>query len=183
VAITEFVVQEFRLHTADAAAEAARIVAKFPDGIEPGVPLLRSIDDQRDVAIVGALHVGERFDEREQRVALGPLVASWRPLKRYGPRITESAESPPSSYRLAVTESGINGQVDDTVAASDTVSHDAAPTAHLALMWVGAPIGTYAGLMVLLGSYDDGVTDRPAPRDWPLALSRQLQVRIYETPR
>jgi hypothetical protein len=36
--------------------------------------------------------------------------------------------------------------------------------------------------MVLLGSYDDA-TDRPDPRDWPLTLSRQLQVRIYETPR
>jgi len=36
--------------------------------------------------------------------------------------------------------------------------------------------------MVLLGSYDD-VTDRPDPRDWPLALSRKLHVRIYETPR
>jgi hypothetical protein len=181
--ITEFVVQEFRLHTADTADEAARIVAKFPDAIEPGVPLLRSIDDQRDVAIVGALHVGERFDEREQRAALGPLVASWRPVKRYGPRITESAESPPSSYRLAVTESGINGQVDDATTAPGAVSHDDAPTTQLGLMWVGAPIGTYAGLMVLLGSYDDDVTHRPDARDWPLTLSRQLQVRIYETPR
>jgi len=183
VGITEFVVQEFRLHTADTADEAASIVARFPDVIEPGVPLLRSIDDHRDVAIVGALHVGERFDEHEQRAALGPLVASWRPVKRYGPRITESADSPPSSYRLAVTESGINGQIDGAPALPDADSNADAPTTHLGLMWVGAPIGTHAGLMVLLGSLADDVTDRPDPREWPLTLSRQLQVRIYETPR
>jgi hypothetical protein len=175
VGITEFVLQEFRLHAADTADEAARIVAKLPDGIEPGVPLLRNIDDQRDV--------GELFDEREQRAALGPLVASWRPVKRYGPRITESASSPPSSYRLAVTESGINDREDQhTVAAPETAAADDAPRTHVGLMWVGTPIGTHAGLMVLLGSYDDA-TDRPDPRDWPLTLSRQLQVRIYETPR
>jgi len=183
VGITEFVVQEFRLHTADTADEAARIVATLPDRIEPGVPLLRSIDDRRDVAIVGALHAGERFDEREQRAALAPLVASWRPVKRYGPRISESAESPPSSYRLAVTESGINGQTDDATTPPDADLRDDAPTTPLGLMWVGAPIGTHAGLMVLVGSYDDRATDRPDPRDWPLILSRQLQVRIYETPR
>ena len=182
MAITEFVVQEFRLHTADAADEAARIVAKLPDGIEPGVPLLRSIDDHRDVAIVGALHDGERFDERGQRAALDPLVATWRPLKRYGSRIAETAKSPPSSYRLAVTESGINGQVTDAPTAPDVAAHDA-PTTPFGLMWVGAPLGTYAGLMVLLGSYDDPATDRPDPPEWPLTLSRQLQVRIYETPR
>jgi len=183
VGITEFVVQEFRLHAADTADEAACIVAKLPDGIEPGVPLLRNIDDHRDVAIVGALHVGELFDEREQRAALGPLVASWRPVKRYGPRITESASSPPSSYRLAVTESGINDREDQhAVTAPETTAADDGPRTHVGLMWVGTPIGTHAGLMVLLGSYDD-VTDRPDPRDWPLALSRQLQVRIYETPR
>jgi hypothetical protein len=50
-------------------------------------------------------------------------------------------------------------------------------------MWVGAPVGTYGGLMVLLGSYGDQVTGRPEPREWPLPLSRQLHVRIYQTAR
>jgi len=183
VSIGEFVVREFRLHTAAAADDAARIVAKFADGLEPAVPLLRNIDDHREVAIVSGLRVGEQLDDREQRTALGPLVASWQPVKRYGPRITESASSPPSSYRLAVTESGINDREEERADAAPTTAPDDAPTTHVGLMWVGAPIGTYAGLMVLLGSYDDDVTDRPDPRDWPLVLSRQLRVRIYETPR
>jgi hypothetical protein len=183
VAIAELVVQEFRLRAADTANEAARIVATFPDGIEPAVPLLRSIDDERDVAIVGALHVGERLDELEQHAALDPLVLSWQPVKRYGPRITESAESPPSSYRLAVTESGINDADGDPVAAAPkSAAHEEAAT-QVGLMWVGAPVGTYGGLMVLLGSYGDQVTGRPEPREWPLPLSRQLHVRIYQTAR
>ncbi len=183
MAITEFVLQEFRLRAAENVNEAARIVATFPDGLEPSVPLLRSIDDERDVAIVGALHVGERLDQLEQRAALEPLVATWQPVKRYGPRISESAESPPSSYRLAVTESGINNVDSDPVApVAETVAPGTATT-RVGLMWVGAPIGTYGGLMVLLGSYGDQAAAGPVPRQWPLPLSRQLQVRIYETPR
>jgi hypothetical protein len=50
-------------------------------------------------------------------------------------------------------------------------------------MWVGAPVGTHAGLLVLLGSYDDPKTERPDPRQWPLPLGRYLGVRIYESPR
>jgi hypothetical protein len=50
-------------------------------------------------------------------------------------------------------------------------------------MWVGAPVGTYGGLMVLLGSYDEPGTVRPDAREWPLPLSRYLRVRIYESPR
>jgi hypothetical protein len=182
VSIGEFVLREFRLHAAETADDAARIVAEFSDGLEPAVPLLRSIDDHRDVAIVGALHAGERLDEQAQRAALGPLVASWQPAKRYGPRISESSDDPPSTYRLAVTESGINDAADQpAIAMRTTTVPDDAPTTHVGLMWVGVPIGSYAGLMVLLGSYDDQPGERPDPREWPLALSRQFHIRIYET--
>ena len=181
--INALVLQEFRLHAADTADEAARIVAGFPAGIEPAVPLLRSIDDERDVAIVRALHPGELHAEPEQRAALERLVASWQPVKRYGPRITESSDSPSSSYRLAVTESGINNADGDPAAAApQSAALDGAAT-KVGLMWVGAPVGTYGGLMVLLGSYDEPGTGRPDAREWPLPLSRYLRVRIYESPR
>jgi hypothetical protein len=183
VAIAEFVVREFRLHAADGADQAARIVAALPDGLEPPVPLLRNIDDHRDVAIVSGLRAGEHFDERELRVALAPLVASWQPARRYGPRISESAESRPSSYRLAVTESGINGRADEPGAPVREATEPGDAPADVGLVGVGVPIGSFSGLMVLLGSYDDQDGDRPDPRDWPLALARQLQVRIYETAR
>src|SRR5215210_7224305 len=88
--ISDLVIQEFRLHVADTAGNAARIVAGFRDGIEPSVPMLTSIDDERDVATVRALHPGESFHgELEERAALDPLVARWQPLRHYDPRIAE----------------------------------------------------------------------------------------------
>src|SRR3990170_7973726 len=95
--INALVLQEFRLHAADSGGEAARIVAAFSDGIEPAVPLLTSIDDDRDVAIVRGLHAGEQPEgDPRQRAALDPLVATWQPVKHYGPRITERSANPPT---------------------------------------------------------------------------------------
>jgi hypothetical protein len=60
--IDTFVLQEFRLHAAEGGDEDARIVATFSGSTEQAVPLLTSIDDPRDVAIVRALHSGENAD-------------------------------------------------------------------------------------------------------------------------
>jgi hypothetical protein len=180
--ITALVLQEFRLHAADTAGEAARIIAAFAHGIEPTVPLLTSIDDRRDMATVRALHPGEPLEEDPgQRVALGPLVASWQPLKRYRPRITERSNRSPTHYRLAVTESGVNDGGSASLAPRQPRrSHDAASTP-LSLLWTGVPLGTYAGLMLLLGSEADGRSAESDPADWPLPLSGSLGVRIYES--
>lgn len=176
--INTLVLQEFRLHDADTGGDAARIVAGFAGGIEAAVPLLTSIDDQRDVAIVRAVHTGERTDQDpEQRAALDSLVSSWQPVKQYGPRIAESSDSPPTYYRLAVTESGINNSEKRLPASVPAPGHDGT-FSHLALLWIGAPVDTFAGLLALLGS-DDG--ERPQAGDWPLPLSRSLGVRIYES--
>jgi hypothetical protein len=177
--ISTLVLQEFRLHAADSAGEAARIIAAFSEGIEPAVPLLTSIEDDRDVAIVRGLHAGEpREGDPRQRAALDPLVASWQPLKHYGPRITERAETPPNYYRLAVTESGINLDFEPP----EAVPHGPVDgtTRQVGLLWIGRPIGTYAGLLTLVGS-DDGDTQRPEALEWPLPISRSLGVRIYES--
>ena len=180
--IRVLVLEEFRLRVEDLDGAAARIVAASPHGIEPAIPLLTSIDDRRDVATLRALHAGESTEsDAEQHAALDPLVLSWEVPKHYGPRITEHSQSPPSSYRLAVTESGINtgGVPQETFGAS---SGGAATTSRaVGLVWIGEPVGTQAGLLVLLGTYDDAQAGRPDPSDWPLALSRNLGVRIYET--
>jgi hypothetical protein len=180
--IEAFVLEEFRLHAADTAGNAARIVASFSRGIEPPVPLLTSIEDDRDVAIVRGLHAGEQTEtDSQQRAALDPLVASWQPVKQYGPRISERSASPPTYYRLAVTESGINNAepeppapVPRGLAAAGSMS------TRLDLLWIGRPLGTYAGLLTLLGS-DDRYIGTSEPREWPLPLSRSLGVRIYES--
>ncbi len=180
--INTLVLQEFRLHAADTSGDAARIVAAFSGGIEPAVPLLTSIDDHRDVAIVRGLHAGEQPEaDPLQLAALDPLVASWQPLKQYGPRITERSESPPTYYRLAVTESGINNAEPEPLEEVPRGAADGSTSTHLGLLWIGLPVGTYAGLLTLLGS--DGGRDvaRPESRDWPLPLSRSLGVRIYES--
>lgn len=179
--INSLVLQEFRLHAPDIAGDAARIVAAFSGGIEPAVPLLTSIDDRRDVAMVRALHPGESPEaDPGQRAALDPLVSSWQPLKQYGPQITEHSDTPPSYYRLAVTESGINKAEADRQADTPRGPSAERTTTPLDLLWIGRPVGTYAGLLALVGSEEDG-TARPDPRSWPLPMSRYLGVRIYES--
>ena len=175
--INAFVLEEFRLHDARSAGEAARIVAAFSVGIEPAVPLLTSIDDRRDAAFVRGLHAEERSEpDPRLRAALDPFVAGWQPVRRYGPRIAERSGSPPTYYRLAVTESGItNGELEPrTQAAADRKT-----SKRVGLLWIGLPLGTYAGLLTLLGT-DEGADERSEPRAW-LPLSRVLGVRIYES--
>lgn len=182
-AIKTLVLEEFRLHAADTAPEAARIVAAFSGGIEPAVPLLTSIDDERDVAIVRALHAGETPEaDPRQHAALDPLVASWQPIRRYVPRITERSQSPPAQFRLAVTESGINNAEPGSLAQVPRRSTDQGSATPLGLLWIGLPVGTYAGLLTLLGSVEDRESLAPNARHWPLPLSRPLGVRIYESP-
>ena len=179
-AIGTIVLQEFRLRAADTSGEAARIVAALPNGAGPGVPLLTSIDDACDVAVVRSVHAGEHGGTDPVRAGtLDRLVASWQPRQSFTPRISERSTRSPSYYRLAVTGSGINNVVPDRPTA---ISGDAAavgPSNALDLLWIGVPIGTYAGLLILIGNEDDAHASRPEPRDWPLPLSDPLGVRIY----
>jgi hypothetical protein len=180
--IQVFVLQEFRLLAADTDGAVARIVAASPGGIEPAIPLLTSIDDGRDVATLRALHEGEATEtDAVQHAALDPLVASWAAPKQYRPRVAERSPSPPSHFRLAVTESGINnGEVQALT--TPPGSEDRSTRVPIGLVWIGAPTGTYAGLLVLLGSYGESESKRE-PSGWPLPLSRELGVRIYDNSR
>jgi hypothetical protein len=173
------VLEEFRLRVADVDGAAARIVAATPHGIEPGIPLLTSIDDRRDVATLRAVHAGESTEtDAVQHAALDPLVSSWGVPKHYGPRITEQSQSPPSSFRLAVTESGINGGVSPVTLGGSFTGRTTGQA--VGMVWIGAPVDTHAGLLVLLGSYDNPGAVGRDPSGWPLPLSRDLGVRIYE---
>jgi hypothetical protein len=181
--ITVLVLQEFRLRAADDAPAAARIVAASPSRIEPAIPLLTSIEDGRDVATLRALHAGETtaIDEGE-RAGLDHLVTSWAAPKEYDPRMTERSQSPPSFFRLAVTESGINAGVAQPTP-RDHPPENAPSRLAIGLVLIGAPVGTGAGLLVLLGGYDEPRADGGDASAWPLPLSRDLGVRIYESRR
>ena len=178
-----FVLQEFRLRAADPDGVVARIVAARSSGREPAVPLLTSIGDRRDVATIRALHAGEPAEtDAAQRAALDPLVSSWASPKHYAARISERSQSSPSHFRLAVTESGINVEDEAFAVSGPGPTADGPTSTPVGLVWIGAPVGTYAGLLVLVGSYDDPDGARQAD-GWPLPLSRELGVRIYESNR
>ena len=173
------VLQELRLHAPDTSGAAARIVARSSDGTAPGVPLLTSIDDHRDVAIVRRLRAGE--GSTMDRGPLDLLVEHWDPVAVYEPRIAEHSTVPPSSYRLAVTGSGINDAMPEPVAVLPGDGPVASAKTSLGLLWIGAPVGTHAGLLTLVGNHDDPSAQRPDPLEWPLPLARQLGIRIYES--
>ena len=175
--IERFVLQEFRLLKADTEGAVARIVRSSRHGLEPQVPLLTSIADRRNVAVITALHADEsRVPDAARRSALEGFVWRWRTPTEYSPRINERSESPPSHYRLAVTESGINNAAAD---ATNATGERHAASTHLGLLWIGNPVGTHAGLLILVGD-DQPPGETRSAREWPLPLSSFLGVRIYE---
>jgi hypothetical protein len=182
--IRVLVLEEFRLRAEDVDGAAARIVADTPHGVEPAIPLLTSLEDRRDVATLRALHAGESTEfDAKQHAALDPLVSSWAAPKHFGPRITERSQSPPLSFRLAVTESGINAGGDPPLPIPEKSTEEETASRAIGLLWIGTPVGTHAGLLVLLGSYDDPRAVWDDPSGWPLPLSNDLGVRIYENSR
>jgi hypothetical protein len=176
------VLEEFRLHAADMTTAAAHILASR-HGIERSIPLLTSIEDSRDVATLRALHAGEPTElDAPQRAALDPLVSTWKAPKHYSPRMTEHSQSLPSFFRMAVTESGINTGRPPPVTLRHEHGSDG-PMRAVGLVWIGTPVATNAGLLLLLGTYDDPRANGHDPSGWPLPLSRDLGVRIYESDR
>ncbi len=173
------VLEEFRLADGASFAEADGILAVAqPDG----VPLMTSIADDRDVASVRAVPPRTPADaDLISRTALGSLVSRWESPRTYRTRIAESSPTAPTAYRLAVTESGLN----DGERALPRTRRPAAPPLDqvpdartlATLLWIGAPVDTHAGLLVLVGDAGEGGS-RPDP-EWPLPLSQQLGVRIY----
>jgi hypothetical protein len=174
-----FQLQEFRLSAADTDGAVARIVGSSHGGVEPPVPLLTSIEDRRNVAVIRAVHADEsRLPDAAQRIALEPFVSSWSAPTEYSPRISERSGVAPSSYRLAVTESGINEAETGDALVPEELGVTSTPAG---LLWIGQPLGTHAGLLVLLGNDEKpSAAAKPAARNWPLPLSRFLGVRIYE---
>jgi hypothetical protein len=175
------VLDEFRLRAADTdGAVAARVSATSGDTRDP-VPLLTSIDDPCDVAALRTVSTGSTVgDGPRGDAALEQLVATWRPLRRYLPRLAVRAPGlPPSSYRLAVTESGIN---DERVASPSPRGDESTPGEPISLLVIGAPEGTHAGLLVLVGRDEpEALAGDRDHTSWPLPLSRDLGVRVYQS--
>jgi hypothetical protein len=189
-----FVLHELRLTTGDDSARlrAAARLADMPQAADEQVlPMLVSIDDHRDVACVRRVRVlPEVGDDAGVRIqtALAPEPAGSEPPRYYRERAAVSGEHGVRSYyRMAVTESGTNGQsrtTPDRPAPRSVPPLPQPPDDAVAeMLWIGAPVASGTGLLVITGhrnatAYVDG-----DPRDWPLSTSRDLGVRIYESAR
>ncbi|HEY6960217.1 MAG TPA: hypothetical protein VI814_15455 [Candidatus Limnocylindria bacterium] len=175
------VLQEFRLSAIDTDGTVAGIVAATSGRRVPAVPLLTSIDDRHDVATVERMRDGDTSGPGDARRALlDPFVTSWQRARPYVPRIAEQSLSPPTHYRLAVTESGINDEKRQPDTPSARRGAPDTATSPVDLLWIGQPIGSYAGLLILLGNHGvDPPTD--GARDWPLLMSRRLGIRVYDS--
>jgi len=175
-----FVLDEFRLRVADTDGSAAALVLAGAGGTRDPVPLLTSIDDACDVATLRAVPAGAPEGEGPRSdLALDRLVASWGPVKRYVSRITARIDgAPATSFRLAVTESGIN---DELVAPPARWAGQPAAGDQVALLLIGVPVGTHAGLLVLVGRDAAQTVAVDHPRAGPPPpLARELGVRVYE---
>jgi hypothetical protein len=177
--IDTLVLEEFELRRPDLDGSVARIVGSSHRGREPAIPLLTDIEQRRSVATVRAFRRGESHGpDADEHAALDPFVSVWHPPRHYRPRITERSQNAPTYYRLAVTESGINDGAELLSPTTADATRSGTASA-VGLLWIGQPVGTHAGLLILLGNRDR--EDRPDALEWPLPLSRQLGVRIYDS--
>lgn len=180
--VQTLMLQEFRLSAVDADGVVARIVDAMPAGPGPAVPLLTSIDDRHDVAMVRTVREGESGGlDVAERAVLDPLISSWRPTKCYASRIVASSQSPPTHYRLAVTESGINDEPRTPTSARSRGGAPKDASSSLDLLWIGRPDTSHCGLLILVGDHGDPAAPRSDPHDWPLPMSRRVGVRIYDS--
>ncbi len=189
-----FVLHELRLLAGDGATRrrAAAQLAEMPRTQDEQVlPMLVSIDDHRDVACVrrvGALPGSGDEAGARIREALTPEAESSGPPRYYKERAALAGErEDPSYYRMAVTESGINEQPAARTRAGGPAPARGAPAparpsdaTGAALLWIGTPCASAAGLLVITGHHDGAAYLDSDPGVWPLRTSRQLGVRIYE---
>ena len=81
-----------------------------------------------------------------------------------------------------MTESGINAGGGAQSALPEGFGGEQTTSRAIGLVWIGAPVGTHAGLLILIGNYEDPTAEGDT-FGWPLPLSRDLGVRIYENNR
>lgn len=177
--ITRLVLRELRLRASSDARTAAELVATANASNDRAVPLLTSVEDDRDVALLrGLQETAAEDDDRRLMAALAPHIASLRPPQHYRSRVAADSPRAVAYFRLAVTESGINTPAGEGRHPVIGSGHGAA---NVDLLWIGAPRDSHAGLLVLVGHADGDAFARnnTTLTQWPLPLSTSLGVRVY----
>ena len=190
-----FVLHELRLPTGDLPTRlrAAARLADMPTARgERVLPLLVSIDDQRDVACLRRVHELPADDEAGPRIreALAPESEERALPRYYNERAAIAGERGDAGYyRMAVTESGSNDPAPTSAPLGGPVTRapdstsSAGDPAGAPLLWIGTPVARGTGLVVITGHHDAGAYATKDPQAWPLGTSRELGVRIYESAR
>lgn len=192
---TFFILHELRLTTADLASRVratARLASMPRAKDEQLLPMLVSIDDRHDVACLRRVQAlpGSGDDTGERiHAALSPELQSGGRPRFYKERAA-LADGPgePSYYRMAVTEGGTNDQAHtfgDQPQPTRDLPRDPRPNeaGEGELLWIGTPLTSPTGLLVITGHQDATAYVDGDPSRWPLPTSRELGVRIYESAR
>jgi hypothetical protein len=167
---------------------AARLAAMPWANEEKMLPMLVSIDDRRDVACLRRVHRLPTDSEHSAlriQQALTPDAVSGGPSRCYDERAAVSGSGIHSYYRLAVTESGTNGpqprsKVTPLGSPRAFAPSDGGEPSDSGLLWIGTPVTSETGLLVITGHHDRGGFAGAKNGEWSLPLSRELGVRIYE---
>jgi hypothetical protein len=181
-----FTLQEFRLRSTD--GPTLRIVGRLSQALRSmgvrEIPLLVSVDDERDAAVLVPFAddaAANTVRVAQARAALAEAlipcrIAAEPPERRYEERIAAGGGEDTTYYRLAVAETE-GRELRDFVQRAATAG-TAQPDP--ALLWLGRAADAADGALALAGYADDSsfCTDS-AIEDAPRALVRSLGVRVY----
>lgn len=181
-----FTLQEFRLRSTDGLT--LRIVARLSQALRSmgvrEIPLLVSLDDKRDAAVLVTFAddaAASTVRVAQARTALTEALVPFRitaepPERRYEERIAAGSGENTNYYRLAVAET--EGRELREFAQRAATAGTAQPDP--ALLWLGRAADAGDGVLALAGYADDSsfCTDT-AIEDAPRAVVRALGVRVY----
>jgi len=178
-AITGFALYEFRLRNLADRAMAQQMLTDA--GLDDrSVPVLTRVDDPDSRAVICAYAAPDRSDSERELLAVIDGISSGARCHYFRSRLAIAAPDAASHFRLAVTESGRNNASASGTEPWVAADHRDRSDADSRLLWIGMPMDSSRGLLVLVGhELDDAFDAGRETASWPLPLSADLGVRIY----
>lgn len=178
--------QEFRLRSTD--GPTLRIVARLSQALRSmgvrEIPLLVSVDDERDAAVLVTFAddaAASTVRVAQVRAALTEALISFRiaaepPERRYEERFAAGSGQDTNYYRVAVSETEGRELREFAQRAATAGTEQPDP----ALLWLGRAADVGDGVLALVGYADDSSFRMDAAiEDAPPAPMRALGVRVY----
>lgn len=181
-----FTLQEFRLRSAD--GPTLRIVARLSHALRSmgvrEIPLLVSVDDGRDAAVLVTFAddvAASTLRVAQVRAALTEALIPFRIAaapteRRFDERIASAGGEDARYYRLAISET----EGDELREFAQRAATDGTAQPDPALLWLGRAADVGDGVLALIGYPDDSSFRAGAPfEDAPRALRLGLGARVY----